>query len=418
MSSRFIQIHTLTPYPAALLNRDDAGFAKRIEFGDAVRTRVSSQCLKRHWRAHDGEHSLKQLGEPLAYRSRITFDEKITQPLIAKGLTADVVRPVVAELMKLILGQSAKAEKAEKAEGAEDEKKKGKAEEKVVSNDTSQVTVLGPKEIAYLLTVAEAIAREVKPGKDLTKAAEKALKEKLGSEGKKNLQALGKAAAGLDASVFGRMVTGDYLARVDSAIHVAHAFTVHAQQTEADYFSAIDELKRDKGGEDAQGSGHINSSELTSGLYYGYVVVDVPLLVANLEGVNVKDWEKADKKLAQQVVQALIHLVSTVSPGAKLGSTAPHSAAHLVLVESGNAQPRTLANAFLKSVSATVPQRDLLGNTYAALGEFVAESDEMYPSKTQRQLAAMHPPAALLKAIGQEKKVSVPAVAEWAAGQV
>ncbi len=30
---RFIQIHTLHTYPAALLNRDDAGLAKRLPYG-------------------------------------------------------------------------------------------------------------------------------------------------------------------------------------------------------------------------------------------------------------------------------------------------------------------------------------------------------------------------------------------------
>ena len=52
---RFLQVHTLHNYPAALLNRDDAGLAKRLPYGDKVRTRISSQCLKRHWqigRAH------------------------------------------------------------------------------------------------------------------------------------------------------------------------------------------------------------------------------------------------------------------------------------------------------------------------------------------------------------------------------
>ena len=55
---KFIQIHTLTAYPAALLNRDDAGLAKRLPFGGATRIRVSSQCLKRHWRKAEGKHAL------------------------------------------------------------------------------------------------------------------------------------------------------------------------------------------------------------------------------------------------------------------------------------------------------------------------------------------------------------------------
>ena len=65
----FIQIHTLTAYPGTLLNRDDVGFAKRLPFGGTTRTRISSQCLKRHWRTFQGEHALASLregGEPVA----------------------------------------------------------------------------------------------------------------------------------------------------------------------------------------------------------------------------------------------------------------------------------------------------------------------------------------------------------------
>ena len=42
---RFLQIHTISPYTGALLNRDDAGLAKRLPYGGVLRTRVSSQCL-------------------------------------------------------------------------------------------------------------------------------------------------------------------------------------------------------------------------------------------------------------------------------------------------------------------------------------------------------------------------------------
>ena len=58
---RFLQIHTMHSYPAALLNRDDSGLAKRMPFGGAVRTRISSQCLKRHWRVAQDEFALKNI---------------------------------------------------------------------------------------------------------------------------------------------------------------------------------------------------------------------------------------------------------------------------------------------------------------------------------------------------------------------
>ena len=77
--SRFLQIHWLASYPAALLNRDDAGLAKRIPFGGHTRGRISSQCLKRRWRL-GGEDSLdsavrnpwalQNIGVPTGYRSK------------------------------------------------------------------------------------------------------------------------------------------------------------------------------------------------------------------------------------------------------------------------------------------------------------------------------------------------------------
>jgi len=85
MKTAFLQIHTLTAYPAALLNRDDAGFAKRLPFGGATRIRVSSQCLKRHWRTHSGMHALSELEVPLSLRSRETFKRRIALPLIEEG---------------------------------------------------------------------------------------------------------------------------------------------------------------------------------------------------------------------------------------------------------------------------------------------------------------------------------------------
>ena len=69
------------------------------------------------------------------------------------------------------------------------------------------------------------------------------------------------------------MVTSDPGANIEAAIHVAHAFTVHAEESESDYFSVVDDLQRDD--EDA-GAAHIGDMELTAGLFYGYVVVDVP----------------------------------------------------------------------------------------------------------------------------------------------
>lgn len=49
----FIQLHLLTAYPAANLNRDDTGAPKTVVLGGATRLRISSQSLKRAWRTSE-----------------------------------------------------------------------------------------------------------------------------------------------------------------------------------------------------------------------------------------------------------------------------------------------------------------------------------------------------------------------------
>ncbi len=401
--SRFIQIHTLTSYPASLLNRDDAGFAKRIPFGDCVRTRVSSQCLKRHWRGFEGRESLREAGAPMSVRSRITLDHEVFQVLKREGVDEALAREVTEQIKGAIFGKSDKA----KAKEDVAEKKQKEAEAAVApAGRTEQVTVLGRPEVDYFLAHARAVCAESPAVKEVKAKVEARFKD-----ARKNLEAL-RTGAGLDAALFGRMVTSDILARCDAAVHVAHAFTVHGELAETDYFAAIDELERDR--EDAQlGSGHIGTAELTSGLYYGYVAVDVPLLVSNIEGCEASDWKGADRSLAAEVTRRLVHMVATVTPGAKLGSTAPHAAALAVFAESGDAQPRTLANAFLSAVA----RRDLLGSSYAALVDHLGEFDGMYGWDGQRAHAAMHAQNATLDTrFGQ--KLDLPSLAKWTAGRV
>jgi len=392
MSPRFLQIHTLTAYPAALLNRDDAGFAKRITFGGVPRTRISSQCLKRHWRTYDGEWSLKQLEAPESIRSRLTFERFVLQPLLEEGVNADLARAVIQKLMVAVLGESAKARREREAADAD-----------TAELRTGQVTVLGRPEVEFLLGEARELCA-VAAGPQQVNAAFDA---RYGRDGKLNLKTIG-LAAGLDAALFGRMVTSDALARGDAAVHVAHAFTVHQGAFEDDYFSAVDDLLQ---GEDEElGSGHIGTTELTSGLYYGYLVVDVPLLVSNLEGVERSNWQEADRTLAGRVVESLVHLVATVSPGAKLGSTAPYAYAHMVAIEAGNAQPRTLANAFLTPVRE---RPDLVANTYDALARYVQETDLMYGVRTERRLSAVAA-GDLGDAIGAGAPMPLAELAAWA----
>lgn len=384
-SSRFVQIHFLTSYPAALLNRDDVGFAKRIPFGGAIRTRISSQCLKRHWRTFKGDHSLESLeGTQMSIRSRKTFDKFVHQPLVDRGIDSKLAEQATAAVMSILLGESPKA------------KKEKSASNDSVSLETGQVTILGRPELDYIVEEIASICAAAENGN-----VSDAVKKRFTKENKENFKAL-RQGAGLDAALFGRMVTSDILARCDAALHVAHAFTVHSEAVESDYFSAVDDLLAS--GEDAElGSGHIGTTELTSGLFYGYLVIDVPLLVENLGG---------EAELAGAIGERMVHLVATVSPGAKLGSTAPHAYASAVLVEAGSAQPRTLANAFLNAVKE---RPDLLMNAIHALSTYVRDVDAMYGGVARRFAAVGQ--CAPMEAVAQREQCLAD-LGKWTAAQM
>lgn len=381
---KFVQIHFLTSFPAALLNRDDVGFAKRVPFGGVTRTRISSQCLKRHWRSFDGCGGLGEIDAPRSVRSRATFEKYVFEPLMTEGVNEEMARAATEALMAEVLGESKKA-KSEKKKGDEEGTNKDD------SLRTGQLTVLGRPELDYMLT----LARQAVSAVSAPNAVKEELKRILGKSGTANFKAL-RCTAGLDAALFGRMVTSDILARCDAAVHVAHAFTVHGEAAETDYFSALDDLLRNEEDEKL-GSAHIGTSELTSGLYYGYVAIDLPLLVSNIEGCHRQDWRAADRTLAAQAVGRLLNLVATVSPGAKLGSTAPYSYASMLVVEHGDAQPRSLANAFLRPVKE---QPDVLHNAYSVLASHIGELDVTYTKPAGRLWMAMGPTQALESTLG------------------
>lgn len=342
---RFIQIHTLASYPAVLLNRDDAGLAKRLPYGGASRIRVSSQCLKRHWRTVEDEWALREIGAPMAVRSREVVEREIVPRL--GNAPADVIEAVRVALVRKLFG------------------------DKNVEIKNRQALLLGRPEIDYLTGLAQ---RAVAAGG--VKEAEAAIEAAIGKgDGKKNLAAMrdvaGNLAAGLESAMFGRMVTSDPEANTNAAIHVAHAFTVHAEESESDYFTVVDDLREEDPSE--AGTAGIFETELTSGLFYGYVVVDVPALVANVGN---------DPLLAGRVVEHLLHLIATVSPGAKRGGTAPYAYAELMLVETGRAQPRSLAGAFRNAVSLKSP--DLLGAALGALSDQLRAMDAAYGISEQR----------------------------------
>jgi CRISPR system Cascade subunit CasC len=387
---RFLQIHTLQSYPAALLNRDDSGLAKRLPFGGSTRTRISSQCLKRHWRVADDEWGLRTLDVPMGVRSREIVSRAVMEPLQKSGKhSPETLAAISAAFQRGVYGKDG------------------------VDRAKRQPLLLGWPEVNYLRTKAEEIAASSTDAEDAAKQADalfndKAMKANLSAM----MEAKGTLHAGLEAALFGRMVTSDPAANTDAAVHVAHAFTVHPEESESDYFSVCEDLHEE---DDDAGAAHINETELDSGLYYGYVVVDVPALVSNLEGCATTKWSAPDtsRELAGRVVQHLCHLIAKVSPGAKLGSTAPYGYARLTLIEAGTRQPRSLANAF----RIPVDWRRALGGTTTAierLKEEIEALDACYGTTESRRFAAVEKDVSLPGA----ERLAFDDLAQWVAQSV
>ena len=363
---RFLQVHTLSSYTATLLNRDDSGLAKRLPFGGKLRTRISSQCLKRHWRTAEDPHALNLInGAPAAIRSREIVTREVIEPLYAH-YAEEVIEALEPEIQMAVYGDKGNKKKSR------------------------QTLLLGRPEIEWIANQVERLAQEANG--DATTATSLA-KQWKAKDFRKNIKAMREATSlpgGLTSALFGRMVTADPNANITAPVHVAHSFTVHEEEPESDYFTAVDDLSEDEPGADT-----IQETELTSGLYYGYVVVDLRGLLSNLGG---------DSDMAGKVLHNLIFLIAEVSPGAKLGSTAPYGRASFMLLEAGDRQPRSLAEAFRD------PCKPVVKEAVNRLNKHLTDLDNAYSTGEKRVLMSLVESNTPLA-----EPCSLSGLAEWAA---
>ena len=366
---RHIQIHTLHGFPAVLLNRDDAGLAKRLVYGGASRTRISSQCLKRHWRTADSPFAIERIETvPGSVRSRQTIARRVIEPLTEAGYPKDITDVIEKGFNAAVYGKEDKGNR--------------------------QTLLLGDQEIDYLAKEARRVAKKHGRSVDKIKTGMAAWAR----DAQANLRAMREACAvpgGVWSTIGGRFVTSDPAANVDAALHVAHSFTVHREETEGDWFSVVDDLHRP--GTDPAAD-HLGETELTSGLYYGFVVIDRHKLIENLAG---------DTTSAGEIARRLIHLIATVTPGAKLGGTAPYSYASWMLVEAGDNQPRSLAEGFRKPV-----EEGTTAAAVAAATRRMAQCDEAYGNTNERRVMVLEETA---ESNGTQRVKTLEELANWIA---
>jgi CRISPR system Cascade subunit CasC len=315
--STFIQLHFLTCYPPANLNRDDLGRPKTAVVGGAERLRISSQSLKRAWRT--SEVFQKALAGNLGVRTK-EMGVKIFEALTL-GRTLEDVLAGAAGKGKLATVTEAKARAIAKAvAGVFGSLKTADKDQPHVELETAQLAHFSPEEIKAASAVAETCRAEGRePNED-------------------ELDLLRRECSAADIAMFGRMLADAPRHNVEAAVQVAHAFGVEKAAVEDDFFTAVDDLNRP--GEES-GAGHMGVVEFGAGLFYLYLCVNRDLLVENLGG---------DAGLAGRALAALVEAAATVAPTGKQASFASRAYASFGLAEKGEAQPRSLAVAFLSPV--------------------------------------------------------------------
>ncbi len=309
MSHNFINFHILISHSPSCLNRDDMNMQKNAVFGGRRRVRISSQSLKRTMRKSD--YYRDNLGQPSERTRELS---KLQQKFIA-ALKERYSEELVIQALEMISGKT----------GLADLSSKGVA-----------VAPWAVEEVAHFCQVIQDADNDM-DAKKLAKLIEK--------DAKPFKQAASQAA---DIALSGRMATSGLMTNIDGALSVAHVITTHeVNDSDIDWFTAVDDLVQEEKaqrsigdtaeGKGEQGSGHLDTQEFSSGVFYRYASLNIGQLQENLGG--------ADRQQALDIAAHALHMLATVVPSAKQQSFAAHNLADLALVSFSD-QPISLANAF------------------------------------------------------------------------
>ena len=222
--SRFVQLHLLTSYPPANLNRDDLGRPKTAMMGGEPRLRISSQSLKRAWRTSDVFE--RALAGHIGIRTK-EMGVTVFNRLYDKG----VKQKDALAWAKLIAAQFGKLKTLPEAE-----KKALKAldehaalERELVETEIEQLAHFSPEEQLLINSLIAALAtRKTMPDSD-------------------DLALLRRHHSAADIALFGRMLASNP-------------------------------------GFNTEGAAHLGETEFAAGLFYLYLCIDKELLIGNLSG--------------------------------------------------------------------------------------------------------------------------------------
>lgn len=347
MSRTILDVHVLQTVPPSNLNRDDTGAPKTAVYGGVRRSRVSSQAWKRATRlAFDTLLDPKELG---------TRTKRVAELIAAR---VRELEPAIEEAEALTLA----AETVQAATGSKIEPPKRKVDAAKKSGEPAPAP-----ESAYLMFLSarqrDGLARLAIEGRADIKAF---LKDK---DNKARAKSIADTHHSVDIALFGRMVADGADINVDAAAQVAHAISVHAVETESDYYTAVD----DRNPEEETGAGMIGTVEFNSATLYRYAAVDVDLLRKNL-GEGLREDEPVTEPL-RRAVEAFVRGFVESLPTGKVNTFGHHTLPDAVIVKLRNARPISFVGAFEDPVEAEAGH---VGQASARLAEYVPQVERAF----------------------------------------
>jgi CRISPR system Cascade subunit CasC len=345
-----IEIHAIQNHSPANLNRDDLGAPKTCYFGGVLRSRISSQCLKRSIRTSEQFKLLcggirtrrlpQYLADPIKDKEMLPLAEAVVRAcgLLKDESDKDSKKDVIVFLSKTAATAMVDLLRDEPAEVTKT---------RVAALARRFAELVAEDRFAPDMALSGRMLEPAKPKKSKKENTAQA------SEGEEEQSQSGSGVwKGLDTSI-------------EAALQVGHALSTHEARPEVDYFVAADDVK----GPDAGGA-HLGEGLFASACFYKYFSIHWETLVKNLKG---------NHELAAHTIGAFLRGAALANPTGKQNSYAAHNPPDGVVVEikKDGGTPISYANAFADPVPSK-GVRDIVSESIARLGQYIHDLDTGY----------------------------------------